>query len=286
MRFGHREVSSYDLTAADNFSFADSRVAFLHGMIPQPGESPADTAGGTCASMPVLYVAIGRRLGYPLNLVPTDGHLFVRWDGEGHPNPAWRERFNIEGAGEGFGSFDDDYYKSWPFELTERQVERNGYLVSMTPVQTFASFLAARGHCGYDHGQLAFAARQYENAYGYDPGRQAYRAWFVRAASRTNYEPVIPHLAQALQHQATLATMTSPSRVGPWREEGRQGRDILAEFNDPIRVQQMNRRNAAAQQQQFLPQQPVRPQSSQPFEPHQPHQPTHQYAPPHTGVNP
>ena len=40
--------------------------------------------GGTCGSLPVLYTAIGRRLGYPLKLVsawgPVWSHLFCRWD--------------------------------------------------------------------------------------------------------------------------------------------------------------------------------------------------------------
>jgi hypothetical protein len=47
---------------------------------------PADTfihgallgSGGTCASLPVVYAAVGRRLGYPLRLVSTWQHEFVR----------------------------------------------------------------------------------------------------------------------------------------------------------------------------------------------------------------
>ena len=68
--------------------------------------------------MPVLYVAVGRRLGYPLKLATTKGHLFARWDGLDHSYPAWRERFNIEGT-HGFSSYPDDYYKTWPFKLTD-----------------------------------------------------------------------------------------------------------------------------------------------------------------------
>ena len=154
--------------------------------------------GGTCASMPVMYVAIGRRLGYPLKLVTTNGHIFVRWDGEDHPNPAWRERFNIEGAGDGFSSYDDEHYKNWPFKLTEVQVRANRYLVSLTPAEEFAEFLAARGHCGLDNGQIAFAARCYENAYRYDTTRPAYRAWFLDAARKSGYRPATPALAQAI----------------------------------------------------------------------------------------
>lgn len=59
----------------------DSRSLFLHGLL--------ETGQGTCLSMPVLYVAIARRLGYPVFLVGAKQHLFARWEGDG-------ERFNIE----------------------------------------------------------------------------------------------------------------------------------------------------------------------------------------------
>jgi tetratricopeptide (TPR) repeat protein len=199
----------YDLAARYNFSFKDSRVAFIHGMIPVPGQPLTDTPGGTCASMPVMYVAVGRRLGYPLKLVTTKGHVFVRWDGKDHFNPAWRERFNIEGSGDGFSSFDDAHYKTWPFKLTDKEVKANRYLVSLTPTEEFAEFLAARGHCGSDNGQPAFAARCYENAYGYDPSRPCYRAWFGDAALLSGYRPHIPVLA------SLLARRRQPSVLDP-----------------------------------------------------------------------
>lgn len=58
---------------------------------------------GTCSSLPPLYVAIGRRLGYPLKLVKSFAHLFARWDnGAG-------ERFNIECTARQFVSHPDEY---------------------------------------------------------------------------------------------------------------------------------------------------------------------------------
>lgn len=187
----------FDMAAKDNFLFKDSCVAFIHGMIPISGQAVADTPGGTCASMPVMYVAVGRRLGYPLKLVTTNAHIFVRWDGKDHPNSAWRERFNIEGAGQGFGSFDDDYYKSWPFKVTDDQIRENGWLVSLSPSEELAEFLAARGHCATDNGQAAFAARCYENAYRYGL-RPSYRSWFAEAARQSGYRPFTPELASLL----------------------------------------------------------------------------------------
>ena len=92
------------LNPNDHFS-ADSRDLFLHGLLgaaqvqslkskvqslssPSPYPLPEERAttfrptlnpqlstlnhrSGTCSSMPVLYIAIGRRLGYPLKLVTT-----------------------------------------------------------------------------------------------------------------------------------------------------------------------------------------------------------------------
>jgi len=200
----------YDMTAKDNFNFDDSRVAFIHGMIPVPGQTLKDTPGGTCASMPVMITAVGRRLGYPLKLVTTKGHVFVRWEGKSHWNPAWRQRFNIEGTN-GFSSHPDDHYKTWPFKLTDHQVRTNGYLLSLTPMEEFAMFLASRGHCGEDNKQPTFAARCYENAYRYDTRRPCYRAWAIDTAMRTGYRPVTPALAALLAQLKRRALARGPA---------------------------------------------------------------------------
>lgn len=59
---------------------------------------------GTCASLPVLYAAVGRRLECPLKLVTARNHFFVRWDGAG-------ERLNIKATTEGVTTFEDEYYR-------------------------------------------------------------------------------------------------------------------------------------------------------------------------------
>jgi hypothetical protein len=204
----------YDMTAVANFSFADPAVAFIHGMIPSPGQTTADTPGGTCVSMPVLYVAVGRRIGYPLKLSTTDSHIFARWDGEDHPNPNFRGRFNCETTN-GFHRLDDDYYRTWPKPVTDRQIAVNGYLKSLTPAEEMAGFMAARGHHGMDVGQFGFAARCYENAYRYEASRPAYRSWFVDAALRSGYRPATPALAGLLEQQRYLAAaMAGHATIG------------------------------------------------------------------------
>jgi hypothetical protein len=44
----------------------------------------------------------------------TELLLFVRWDGQG-------ERFNVEATSHGLNTFDDDYYRKWPFPITAEE---------------------------------------------------------------------------------------------------------------------------------------------------------------------
>ena len=160
----------YNMDRVENIDFRRSQDLFLHGLI-------GDGNGGTCVSMPVLYVAVGRRLGYPLKLVRTKEHVFCRWE-DG------RERFNIEGAGKGFASFADAYYKTWPKKASEAEIKANRYLVSLTPREELASFLASRGHCLLDNGYLRPAWEAYLAARRLAPATRAYAVWATRAQRR------------------------------------------------------------------------------------------------------
>ncbi len=125
--------------------FRDSRDLFIHGIIDGPG--------GTCASMPVLYVAVGRRLGLPLKLVETAGHLFVRWeDVHGH-RFGIPERFNIEATGSGMSTYPDDFYRTWPMEWKPCDEPGGWYLRSLSLTEELAAFLSTRASCLEDHGR-------------------------------------------------------------------------------------------------------------------------------------
>lgn len=107
---------------------------FIHGLL--------HGSGGNCASMPVLFAAVGRRLNYPLKLVKAKNHYFVRWDEDGG------ERFNIEvSILDGFNCHEDDYYRQFPFPITSKQEVDGNFLVSMSPRQELAAFLNERGFC-------------------------------------------------------------------------------------------------------------------------------------------
>lgn len=142
--------------------YRDSRDLFIHGLLDRTGE--AGEGRGTCVSMPVTYVAVGRRLGYPLKLVVTKGHVFARWDA----GPSG-ERFNIEGTNRGLRTPNDDYYEQWPHELTEEEIADGWYLRSLEPNEELALFLQQRGHCLEDNGRFAGAHVAYALAHQVAP---------------------------------------------------------------------------------------------------------------------
>jgi len=145
----------------------DLRDTFIHGALFGPG--------GTCATLPVVYVAIGRRLGYPLKLVtawgPTANHLFCRWDGGG-------ERFNVEVNATGVSFPPDDHYRQHGVDPVR---ERAGlFLTSKTPTQELANFLAERAQCWKDHGRLRECVDAFAWAAGLSPENEFYLSTLIK----------------------------------------------------------------------------------------------------------
>jgi hypothetical protein len=121
-------------TPRDDYSFfANSQDLFLHGLV-------GGAHQGTCSSMPVLYVAVGRRLGYPLKLVECKDHLFVRWE-DAH------EHFNIEGTNRGLNCYPDSEYMEWPWPISKEEMETGMYMKSLSPQRELADFLEMRSLC-------------------------------------------------------------------------------------------------------------------------------------------
>jgi hypothetical protein len=145
----------------DEAFFSDPRSVFLHGLL-------GPERIGTCSSLPVLFVAVGRQLGYPLKLVTTKGHLFVRWEGAG-------ERFNVETTGRGLNRFDDEYYRRWPFEISAAEAATEGYLKSLTRSEELAVFLSVRGMCLRAANRLPEAAESFTAAAHLAPRCQGYQ---------------------------------------------------------------------------------------------------------------
>jgi hypothetical protein len=164
----------YNKQRIRDVDFRRSQDLFIHGMI-------GDDNGGTCVSMPAIYTAVARRLGYPVKLVLTKSHTFCRWDA---PN----DRINIEGTNQGMNSFSDEYYLTWPEKVSEAEARHNRYLISLTPAEELASFLASRGHCLIDNGRTKEAFDAYAAANRLAPKHPAYLAW-ARDAQRRLQPP-------------------------------------------------------------------------------------------------
>jgi len=221
----------YNKERARDVDFTNSRDLFLHGMA-------ASDNGGTCVSMPVLYVAVGRRLGYPMYIVLAKGHVFARWD-----DPESGERFNIEGSGDGFSSFPDDYYKTWPMTLTAADLATGCYLKSLAPLEALAVFLTARAHCLEDTGRLPEARLAYAHAHVLDPKSPEHLAFLA------------------------YAVRGGPGRVAGSREPVR--RDPMDEIRRIEAINEYNRRLM----EQHMPQVPQVPAPYRPPQPPSPHVP-------------
>jgi hypothetical protein len=205
--------SAQDLN--DHF-FADSGDLFLHGLLhpasrPSPlVPRPSSPSLGTCSSMPVLYIAIGRRLGYPLRLVTTKAHLFIRWESA-------TERFDLEATGKGMNRYDDEHFKQWPFPVTDDEIKADGYLKSLTPVEELAVFLSLRGHCLREAGRTQEAASAYRAAAGLVPASRAYRLLLADTlgGSLASSAADVPGQRSGVASGLPPEVLSSPPRPGP-----------------------------------------------------------------------
>jgi hypothetical protein len=163
---------TYAPDSRERMMFDSSREGFLHGLL-------SGDRTGTCANMPVLYITIGRKLGYPLYLVSAKSHLFCRWhDGK------TGERFNIEASGRGLTTPEDDYYMSWPREISDAEVYHGIYLRDLEPVEEIGNFMATRGHCLLDKGHLLDAIVAYSHAHRLAPCDPSIMGFLLAALNR------------------------------------------------------------------------------------------------------
>jgi hypothetical protein len=208
-------LPSQPMESSDKF-FANAKDVFIHGLLRENGT-------GTCSSMPVLLVSVGRRLGYPLMLVRAKGHLFARWD-EGDKS------FNIEGTSVGFVSHSDEEYRNWPAAFTEEEEQAESYLKSLTPVQELATFLTIRGHCCRAANEWLAAVGAFSQAAKQEPqsiGHQKLFAWSERIAYESGAMP------KRLAIQYALRTLEIPpgSMQPQWaaQKAALQARNMIGE---------------------------------------------------------
>jgi hypothetical protein len=193
----------------------------LHGLI-------GPEHHGTCASLPVLLVAVARRLGYPMTLVHSPGHVFTRWDGLKHPNPGWRERRNIEFSGD-FDSYPDERYFEQPVKWTRDTFEMERmrqplplFLRSLTPAEELASFLVQRGHALEAFGMFTEAMAAYTAAFRLAPHNDMY-IYFSKECNRKQLDHVLAPWQLTGQQYCAIIEKRLTGRNVPFPWEAFQG---------------------------------------------------------------
>lgn len=215
-----------------------SKETFIHGLM--DNEDARKSFGGNCVSLPVAYAAVGRRLGYPVKLVCAKEHTFCRWEGTDNANTVWRDRFNFDGAGEGFSIDPDEFYLTWPRKSTREQVELSDWMKSLTPQQELALFMAARGH--------VFSLVVKDNAAALVAFSQATRLWPTSRGALQEVNEVVDRLwavevaAHAQIYRRVYGVEVAGGRVVPVaRTAGaRPSRDFIEEVEI---ISEINRRN-------------------------------------------
>lgn len=123
--------------------FHDSSDIFINGLITDQK--------GTCSSMPVLMVVLGRRCDYPFHLVACGGHMFSRWDDGA-------EKFNFDITNnKGVKMEGDDYYMSFPRSISEKEIAEESLMRNLTNKEMLGAFASLRAMCYWEH-------KQYEKA--------------------------------------------------------------------------------------------------------------------------
>lgn len=187
IRYNPKWISPPGSERPDDHFFADASDILIPGLV-------SSRRMGTCSSMPILYIALGRRLGYPLKLVKSKEHLFMRWD-----SPT--EQFDMDATGKGLDKRDDEFYKKWPFPLTAQAIHDEDYLKSLSTCEELSVFLTIRGACFTEAGRLAEATTSFKDAYLRAPNWKGNQIMLVAAEQRSmpHYLPLDSHVSREQQ---------------------------------------------------------------------------------------
>lgn len=197
----------YNTERIEKEDWSDSRDILIHGLL-----GPKRT--GTCTTLPVLAVAIGRRLGYPLFLVHTVGHKFFCWE-----DAVRKERRNFEFSGDGLECHSDQFYREWPAKwpaaLVADETQRGSprrYLRNLAPPEELADALAMRAVCLETVGRWEKSLKAYQAAVRFAPDNPSHAVFRDDLAKKTlaadellagvrattpNFDPNLPALITA-----------------------------------------------------------------------------------------
>jgi Transglutaminase-like superfamily len=188
-----------------SIAFDDPKDLFIHGVI--------DTRRGTCVSLPVLYMALGHRLGYPIRAVTTSQHMFCRWE-----DVAAGERLNIEAANAGgLADYSDEHYMSWPTKVDPQDVRTGSALKSLTMREFLGVKVASRGDYHWRKGNRAEAQVSYALAHQLYPAcRSIYEIFASQVVDESDRYPWSPmhRMAVVLNEQPVQSNRPERGQKG------------------------------------------------------------------------
>ena len=126
---------------------------WLNGML--------DTKRGSCVTMPLLYLAVAQRLGYPVYPVNIPLHTFLRY-----VDPRLKKQ-NIEATGGGGYVPNGEYIEV--FRISKRAMDSGAYLRTMTYREFLGDLIAQNGVYWGMRGDYEKAARYLEKAINMNP---------------------------------------------------------------------------------------------------------------------
>ncbi|MBI4653851.1 MAG: hypothetical protein HY752_02500 [Nitrospirae bacterium] len=113
-----------------------------------------DRKRGNCASMPVLYLAIAQRLGYPVYAVAAPDHLFLRY-----VIPDFKEN-NIEATGGGGYSSNEEYIRD--FQISKIGIKSGAYLRTLSHRELLAELVSENAGYWIEKGDIKKGIRYLE----------------------------------------------------------------------------------------------------------------------------
>lgn len=120
-----------------------------------------DTRKGSCVSMPLLYLTVAQRLGYPVYAVSVPQHIFLRY-----VDPRL-EMQNIEATGGGGYSPDDEYIAT--LKISPEAVAQGTYLRTLTYREYLGLLIEQNGIYWGIHGNNEKAIDYLETAIKLNP---------------------------------------------------------------------------------------------------------------------
>lgn len=155
---------------------------FLNGIL--------STKSGSCQTMPLLYLAIAQRLGYPIYPVSAPQHLFLRYESQD------LEMQNIETTSGGAYATNEDYIRD--MDIPEKAVKTGAYLETMTYRELLGDLIAENGTYWARQKDLMRAIKYFEIAVRLNPkAAEVYRllgqAYHDLAEDYRGWETVQPY---------------------------------------------------------------------------------------------